>query len=46
MGTIASSLTPWYEERSLMGEEMDEPEHGECGDDVDAVNRVLASSAG
>jgi hypothetical protein len=46
MGMIASPLTPWYEERSLMGEEMDEPEHGECEDAVDAVNGVSASSAG
>ena len=43
MGTIASSLTPWYEERSLMGEKLDEREHGECEDDVDGVS---ASSTG
>lgn len=46
MGMIASPLTPWYEERSLMGEEMDEHEHGECEDDVDAVNGMSASSTG
>lgn len=43
---IASSLTPWYEEKSLMGEDVDEPEHGECEDDVDRVNGVSASSTG
>lgn len=46
MGMIASPLTPWYDERSLMGEEMDEPENGECEDDVDAVNGVSASFTG
>lgn len=43
---IASSLTPWYEERSLMGEEMNEPEHAEYEDDVDALNGVSAFPAG